>query len=160
MTDSLLRDLSRPVQHNRQRRRRRLFDDAVYEESLTVGTRRVMARVRLRAFPNVKDGRQQVSAAGGLHPRWSADGRELFYIAGDGTMTSVPVQSGSTLVLGRPVPLFNAGQYHVNVARNYDVTADGKRFVMVRNADQSPRASMIVVTRWFDELRAKIAPKR
>ena len=116
--------------------------------------------INVRAFPNVKDGRQQVSAAGGLHPRWSADGSELFYIAGDGTMMSVPVESGSTLVLGRPVPLFNAGQYHVNVARNYDVTADGKRFVMVRNAAQSPRTSMIVVTRWFEELRAKIAPQR
>ena len=100
-----------------------------------------------------------MSSAGGQHPLWSRDGRELFFIAADGMMMSVPIKPGPGFSYGRPVPLFPAGQYHVNVARNYDVSLDGKRFVMVKNAAPGTRASMVVVTQWFDEVRAKMGPK-
>jgi eukaryotic-like serine/threonine-protein kinase len=115
--------------------------------------------VSVRTFPDLA-GRWKVSVAGGMHPLWSRDGRELFFIAGDGMMMSVPIKAGPSFSYGRPVPLFPAGQYHVNVARNYDVSLDGKRFLMVKNAvSPGSQTSMVVVTRWFDEVRAKLAAR-
>ena len=51
--------------------------------------------------------RQQISTGGGRLPLWSRDGRELFFSSLDGRqMLAVPVQSGTTLVAGRPQVLF------------------------------------------------------
>ena len=51
--------------------------------------------------------KQKVSIAGGTQPAWRADGKELFYVAADGKMMSVPVDSGAaSLKLGVPIPLF------------------------------------------------------
>ena len=53
--------------------------------------------VYVRPFPDVDASRWQVSSNGGLHPLWSRDGRELFFIAGDGMMMSVPIQPGADI---------------------------------------------------------------
>ena len=108
-------------------------------------------------FPDVDVSRWQVSSNGGLHPLWSRDGRELFFIAGDGMMMSVPIQPGPTFAHEKPVPLFPAGKYYVNVARGYDVSPDGRRFLMIKNAGDRP--SMIVITNWIDEVRAALATR-
>ena len=51
--------------------------------------------------------RQLMSTGGGQRPLWSRDGRELFFIGPDSRqMFAVPVQSGTTLVTGRPQVLF------------------------------------------------------
>jgi hypothetical protein len=112
----------------------------------------------LGAFPAVQTGHWQVSSAGGAEPVWARNGRELFFIAGDGMLMAVPVQPGSSFVFGRPVPLFQAGQYHVNVARNYDVTPDGKRFVMIKTAGADGKGpSLVVVSNWAEEVRRRLA---
>jgi hypothetical protein len=89
------------------------------------------------------------------------DGRELFFIASDGKMMSVPLGPGSMFRHGKPVPLFPAGDYYINVARDYDVSADGRRFYMVKNAaGPGTRSSMVWVTRWFDGVRATMRAAR
>jgi tricorn protease-like protein len=114
--------------------------------------------VNVRSYPAVDSGRWQVTSDGGMHPLWSRDGGELFFIAADGMMMSARIEPGLTFSHARPIPLFPASQYHVNVARNYDVSPDGKRFLMVKNAQSATtRPAMVIVTRWFDELRAKLA---
>jgi hypothetical protein len=45
----------------------------------------------VRPFPNVKDGREKASLAGGRYPVWSAKGDELFYLEADGDMMVAPV---------------------------------------------------------------------
>ena len=115
--------------------------------------------IYVRPFPSVNAGRWQISSNGGQHPLWSRDGRELFFIAADGTMMTVPVppiQPGAPFTHERPVKLFPAGHFFVNVARNYDVTPDGKGFIMVRNTITSERQSIAVVTNWFAEVRAQV----
>jgi len=102
-------------------------------------------------------GQWQISSNGGTHPLWSRDGRELFFIAADGNMTAVPVHVGGAFSHGRPSTLFAARKYYVKVARNYDVTPDGKGFIMVAsNPAGSSRPSFTVVTNWFDEVQAKM----
>ncbi len=48
-------------------------------------------QVYVRPFPNVEDGRWQISTAGGTRAAWSRNGRELFYLDRDGLLTSVAV---------------------------------------------------------------------
>jgi len=49
--------------------------------------------VYVRSFHDVESGRWQVSTAGGAHPAWAPNGRELFYVAADGRLMAVDVQS-------------------------------------------------------------------
>ena len=59
--------------------------------------------VFVRPYPGLETGLWQISAEGGLHPVWSRNGRELFFIAADGGMMSVPIVAGSySWTPGRP----------------------------------------------------------
>jgi hypothetical protein len=81
-------------------------------------------------------GVRRVSLEGGVEPHWSPNG-ELFFR--DGTrVLAVDVRTQPELVVGTPRTLFE-GPYVLSAIwdRNYDVTADGQRFLMVRQADPS-----------------------
>ena len=102
---------------------------------------------------------RRVSRDGGGEPRWARNGRELFFKS-NGTLMSVAVTSGATLALGTPRPLFSVAPYRG--ARNhpqYDVTPDGRRFLMIREPPVDPRGSTIYVENWFTELEAKLAAR-
>src|SRR5260370_40990503 len=60
--------------------------------------------VYVQAFPG-KEGKWQVSAKGGTRCRWSRDGKELFYIAGDNKMMAVGVKNGAKFDHGVPKAL-------------------------------------------------------
>ena len=60
-------------------------------------------QVVVQTFPDPNGGKWQISAEGGIEPKWRRDGRELYYLAFDGKLMSVSV-NGS--VFGRPTPLF------------------------------------------------------
>ena len=51
----------------------------------------------------------RISTNGGLQPRWRGDGKELFYLALDGTMMAVPFRAGTTLEPSIPQSLFQTG---------------------------------------------------
>jgi Tol biopolymer transport system component len=78
--------------------------------------------------------KQSISSNGGGQPRWRRDGRELFYIALDGRMMAVAVDTSGTQFVGRaPVALFttNVGAaVQANNRQQYEVSADGQRFLM------------------------------
>ena len=115
--------------------------------------------VYVRPFPNVTAARWQVSAKGGTRPLWARNGRELFYMgAGTGTVSVVPIEPGPTFKAGPPQILFE-GAYlfgSPNGLRTYDVSPDGKRFLMIKSpvdSQDSAPMSLIVVQNWFDELK-------
>ena len=61
----------------------------------------------MQAFPGA--GRKyQVSRDGGGYPLWRADGKELFYLAPDATLTAVPIEGTEELTIGAAQPLFQA----------------------------------------------------
>jgi len=117
--------------------------------------------IYVRPWPSVADGRWQVSNNGGQAPAWSHDGRELFYIAADNQLMAVVVETKRTFVAGEARKLFDTSKYVINVGgRAYDVTPDGKRFVLSTNA--VPRGvinRIAVVANWFEELKAKVPNK-
>ena len=73
-----------------------------------------------------------VSSGGGMHPVWRADGRELYYWK-DGKLIAVEIgdaKGGVPPTIGRQTLLFKA-PYAGGVSTMYDVSPDGKRFVIV-----------------------------
>jgi serine/threonine-protein kinase len=88
--------------------------------------------IYLRPFPNVEDRRVQVSVRGGRQPRWSRRSGELFYVGAEEMMMAVRIRTSPTLEVGTPVPLFRVTPYYISTAfhRNFDVDADGQRFMM------------------------------
>jgi eukaryotic-like serine/threonine-protein kinase len=93
--------------------------------------------------------KKQVSIAGGIQPAWRADGKELFYIAGDDNMMAVSVESDAAgLKLGVPKPLFPAGLELDFAQRQYDVSADGKRFLLAQPPAERASAPITVIVNW------------
>jgi Tol biopolymer transport system component len=106
-------------------------------------------------------GRWQVSTAGGAEPVWSRDGKELFYRNGD-KMMAVPVETRATFSVSTPKQLFEGSfiKDHRNDV-NYDVSPDGKRFLMVKEFEAETRTADInVVLDWFTELQRQAAAAR
>jgi dipeptidyl aminopeptidase/acylaminoacyl peptidase len=93
--------------------------------------------VYVQPFPG-PGGRERISANGGAQVRWRRDGRELFYISLDGTLTAVPIRLDSerhTVDVGTPAGLFathvgGAVQSVVFERQQYMVSPDGQRFLM------------------------------
>jgi Tol biopolymer transport system component len=100
------------------------------------------AEVYVQAFPG-PGGKWQISAAGGTNPRWRGDGREIFYLSLDNKIMAVPVEQVPTFHAGTPAALFAV---HPALGAVYDVSADGKRFLVNSlPADQgSPPLSLLV----------------
>ena len=99
-------------------------------------------------------GRHQVSTNGGSEPAWSADGRSLFYRAG-GRFIAASVATEPGFAVLRRDTLFR-DVYLEGVERtNYDVTPDGKEFLLVRRGEDQQRA--VLVFGWLDELRERMA---
>ena len=93
--------------------------------------------------------RRQISTAGGSQPVWRGDGQELFFLAPDGKLMSVPVPPGNLWGPAGAQPLFQTRMRatYAPYPLNYDVTADGQRFLIndVR-PDTGPIIS--VITNW------------
>jgi hypothetical protein len=105
------------------------------------------------SFPAV-DQRWQVSVGGGVQPRWRGDGKELFYLAPDSTMMRVGVDMADDRVrFSRPGPLFRTGLETTYFMDEYDVTADGQRFLLVRPVASSVPPPVNVLVNWSSALR-------
>jgi Tol biopolymer transport system component len=93
-------------------------------------------------------GKWQISRGGGTEPRWRGDGKEIFYLAPGGMLTAVPVSTADTFSSGTPVPLF---QFHGRASISstdtfsYDVTRDGKRFLVNRYVKPGKIAPLTIV---------------
>nr|MCU0624662.1 hypothetical protein [Gemmatimonadaceae bacterium] len=102
-------------------------------------------------------GRRQVSAGGGDQPRFTKGGREIVYRKG-AEMYAVPFDPTSGEP-GTPVKLFriaDAGRTSQGRTVGYDVTPDGRRFVLVAPIDRPGATPNVVVLNWFDEVRARV----
>jgi Tol biopolymer transport system component len=113
--------------------------------------------VYVRPFPEVASAKWQVSVSGGTMPMWARNGRELFYLNGKGEMTTLAVEPGPGFSVGQAKVLFSASPFVIgNNAGVYDVSPDGRRFVMVRPATGAGESELVVVQNWFEELRARV----
>jgi hypothetical protein len=113
-------------------------------------------QVYLTRFPS-GEGKWQVSVDAGAFPRWSRKGDKLFYRGGARQMTEVAVSTaGNAPALGAARRLFNPDTAGVMFEGpfQFDVSPDGRRFLMVREVRQgAERTAITVVQNWFTEFQ-------
>ena len=82
-------------------------------------------------------------AGGGGQPRWRGDGKELFYIMGQDTLVSVPVETEGAFTHADAKKLFTFSSTRGNFQdeapwlQKYAVTADGQKFIFVRRVNRN-----------------------
>jgi Tol biopolymer transport system component len=99
-----------------------------------------------------------VSRGGGVEPRWRRDGKELYYLSPEGKMMAVAVKAGAKFESGTPVMLFQARLHQAISAMDvcsYDVTADGKRFLINTKVDAPSAAPLTFILNWDAEMETK-----
>jgi eukaryotic-like serine/threonine-protein kinase len=123
-------------------------------------------QIFVRPFPNVNTGHWQVSTGGGAQPVWARNGKELFYLEPNGALMSVRVEQGTAWSASTPTKLMTGPYYHgtgsVNTPPTYDVSLDGKRFLMIKpggGPDLAAPPSIVVVQNWFEELKRLVPTK-
>jgi Tol biopolymer transport system component len=100
------------------------------------------------AYPGPGE-RIRVSTGGARSPRWSRDGRELYYLSGDRRLMSVAVRTAPSLELGRPQPLFELeGKWSWST---FEVSPDGKRFLAIVPEVVADELPVSVVVNWAAE---------
>jgi serine/threonine-protein kinase len=111
--------------------------------------------VYIRPFAGGSDERWLASDDGGTRPVWTRGGRELIYLAPNGFLMSVALETtGRALSLSPAVRLFDTARYYTGsvVTRTFDVTPDGSRFLMLKVADPTTDTDIVIVRNWTKEL--------
>ena len=117
-------------------------------------------QIFVQPFPGPGE-RKQISTDGGASPRWSPDGREIFYLDyGRQAIVAVEVRTEPAIEAGTPRLLF---EWPIGRAydRQWDVAPDGERFVVRGTSETKGRSRPRIhfVLNWFDELE-RLVPTR
>jgi Tol biopolymer transport system component len=115
--------------------------------------------VYVRTFPSGEDPKR-ISINGGTEPRWREDGKEIYFVGADGKFMAVSVKIGTgakaLLEPAAPQLLFQAPPLLRYSSPNYgyDVTPDGKQFVLALSADHPEASSPLnVMVNWTEALK-------
>jgi Tol biopolymer transport system component len=121
------------------------------------------AEVYVRPYPKVEGRVRRVSHDGGTAPIWAPDSSALYYRNAKGMLMTAPVQLDPVLTTGTARPLFEVSSKFRSSGNTaaYDITPDGKRFVMTTLPDITDRTpeQIHVVVNWSEELKQR-APAR
>jgi serine/threonine protein kinase len=94
-------------------------------------------------------GKWQVSTGGGSCPRWRADGHELFYMSLENKIMSAEISpQTSSVVIGKVQQVFQANPIPFAPQCMYDVSADGKKMVVVTLAVEQGSQPLTLVVNW------------
>jgi len=119
------------------------------------GTREIY----VQPFPVSTGGKWPVSNGGGSQPRWSHDGKELFYFTPDNTLMAVSVTTnGETFQPGVPKALFRATVLGgtgggPTISWRYDVSPDGQRFLINTAIEEATAAPVTMVLNWQSAIK-------
>jgi hypothetical protein len=107
-----------------------------------------------------------ISSEGGCEPLWAKDGKQLYYRWPDiqpNQVWVVDVRTDGGFTAGKPRLLFEKSGYNSTFPiRTYDLSLDGKRFLMVKGAQRKPApvTEMVLVQNWFEELNRLVPVKK
>jgi serine/threonine-protein kinase len=114
-------------------------------------------------YPDVATRRWIVSTAGGTDARWARNSRELFFTTPDGALMGMQVKAaGQSWAATAPVKVLNPGYWSRNafIGPSFDVSPDGKRFLVVTPPkDVADPPELVVVQEWDQELKALLGKK-
>ena len=130
-------------------------------------------RIYVHPFPNVGDGKWQISNTGGIWPKWNGEGDALYYRGVSPNFSTVwevkldTTNDRSQFQYEAPTQLFS-GNYTPELERGggsaFDVSSDGQRFLLPRMAEMSPSTNysentqIAVIPNWFEDLN-RLAPR-
>jgi len=112
--------------------------------------------VYVRPYPDVNANRWLISTAGGNEPRWSPNGRELFYHAADGNLIAVAYTTAGGFTPGASTVLFSTAEFlHNTATSNFDISPDGQRFIYTRarGGGVEGHATVILAQHWLHAMR-------
>ena len=115
------------------------------------------SEVYVRPFPAVDSARIQVSTDGGMTPRWSHAGNEIFYKSASNDLMVAVVRRGSAMSFLPPTRLFSLGpfwQWNGTGRRWYDLAPDDQRFLMITAFGANQSADRLV---YVSHLRDDVA---
>ena len=121
--------------------------------------------IYVQPFPNVDDGKWQVSTSGGFDPVWSPDGRQLFFISGgqQGHLMVAEVETAPTFSRSTPTQAVSLAALFVGFGgRRFDLAPDGERFIALSRgggsqaAGDDPFTGLIIIENWFQELTERV----
>ena len=115
------------------------------------------SEIYVQSYPGGAN-RIPVSTTGGILPKWSRDGRELFYVTGDAVVAVAMQADGS---VGTPRRLFDRSNFLFNHRfHSYGVSPDGKRFLMIQRDPGSVPRQLNVILNWSDAVERPAADGR
>ena len=99
--------------------------------------------------------RWQVSVAGGAQPRWSSDGKSLFFLATDGRLMTVDIEArpGAPPAISAPRALFQTGLAVTLNLDQFAVSRDGQRFLIRRPEENVAKDEIRIIVNWPELLR-------
>jgi serine/threonine-protein kinase len=116
--------------------------------------------VYVRPYPRAPGVGRRVSVRGGNGPVWAPDGTALYFRGADGNLMTVPTTTTPEFTPGQARPIFRFDRIFrmSGNAAAYDVTPDGKSFIMVSEPTNLvlPRRQVNVVENWFTELQQRV----
>ncbi len=112
------------------------------------------SEVFVQSFPDGGE-RHQVSSGGGLGPRWHRDGGELVYLTLDGTIMSVALEEGWPGRALEAQGLFKVERRFKDSADDFDMTGDGKVFLVNTALGDTGTAPMILHLNWPEQLKKR-----
>ncbi len=110
------------------------------------------SEIYVKAFPGPGGGRR-VSTSGGTEPRWRRDGREIYYASPDNKIMAVPIELAPRFRSGAPETLFAI--HPSQVGSVFEVSADGRRFLVNSVPENSGSAPLQLLLNWTRLLERK-----
>ena len=117
--------------------------------------------VYIRPYPNVDDGKWQISTQGGIGPVWARSGREIFFVSQARDMVVAELELTNAVEVTSREPLFNVNQLGLDVRANYagyDVDIDDQSLLMIQfggGSDDAPN-EFVIVQNWLEEVRERL----
>jgi serine/threonine-protein kinase len=110
--------------------------------------------IYVRPFPATSSAKWQVSTAGGQQPVWSRSGRQLYYINGKNEMVAAEIRPGAALGVGEQRVLFSTAPFvRLGPIPSFAVTADDRRFLMMREGESAQESELILALHWLDRVK-------
>jgi Tol biopolymer transport system component len=111
--------------------------------------------VYLQPFPDASKGKWVISQGGGVEPQWSRDGRELFFFSGQKMMVVDLRMNSGTFSASAPREVLSApvAVGYSNDSHRWQLSPDGKRFLLLIPSSGAAAASLDVVLNWEQLLK-------
>ena len=134
----------------------------------TSGDQKGAVEIYVQPFPATGAKYQVSKDPRSHHPRWTPDGKEIYYIPGPSRSLAVGITTQPSFTVGNAVPLPELRSGGPSVVRNYDIAPDGRSLIVVPAEQASGQSApsgatgtlqIQVVLNWFEELKAKAPTK-